>query len=141
MQSVSHWWDPSLKRNDIDGAITKVKGQIDSLANSQQMDTLRLQSLSAKRNEAFEQMTNPIKKMVMCATTFSATCADFASCPRRTFSSLMELQPAPRYLNSMSRQSGVRNQQKFIRRNLQPTTTLKHHAITPKKRLIRLRPV
>ena len=56
-------WDPSLKRNDIDGAITKVKGQIDSLANSQQMDTLRLQSLSAKRNEAFEQMTNWIKKM------------------------------------------------------------------------------
>ena len=27
------------------------------------MDTLRLQSLSAKRNEAFEQMTNWIKKM------------------------------------------------------------------------------
>ena len=56
-------WTDSLKRNDIDAAVTKVKGQIDSLANSQQMDTLRLQSLSAKRNEAFEQMTNWIKKM------------------------------------------------------------------------------
>ena len=56
-------WNKDLKRNDIDAAVTKVKGQIDSLANSQQMDTLRLQSLSAKRNEAFEQMTNWIKKM------------------------------------------------------------------------------
>lgn len=56
-------WGTSLKRNDIEAAVTKVKGQIDSLGNSQQMDTLRLQSLSAKRNEAFEQMTNWIKKM------------------------------------------------------------------------------
>lgn len=40
-----------------------IKGQIDGLNNSQQMDMLRLQSLSNKRNEAFETMTNFIKKM------------------------------------------------------------------------------
>ena len=40
-----------------------IKGQIDALSNSQQMDMLRLQSLSNKRNEAFETMTNFIKKM------------------------------------------------------------------------------
>ncbi|RAI86821.1 hypothetical protein DET54_11812 [Paenibacillus pabuli] len=41
----------------------KLKGQIDALSNSQQMDMLRLQSLSNKRNEAFDVMTNFIKKM------------------------------------------------------------------------------
>ncbi|MPM18175.1 hypothetical protein SDC9_64581 [bioreactor metagenome] len=56
-------WSIDLKRNHIEAAVTKLKGQIDSLGNSQQMDTLRLQSLSAKRNEAFEQMTNWLKKM------------------------------------------------------------------------------
>lgn len=40
-----------------------LKQQIDMLSNSQQMDTLRLQSLSNKRNEAFDTMTNFIKKM------------------------------------------------------------------------------
>lgn len=40
-----------------------LKGQIDSLSNSQQMDMLRLQSMSNKRNEAFDVMTNFIKKM------------------------------------------------------------------------------
>jgi len=39
------------------------KAQIDALSNSQQMDMLRLQSLSNKRNEAFDVMTNFIKKM------------------------------------------------------------------------------
>jgi len=43
--------------------ITSVKGKIDSLSNSQQMDMLRLQSMSNKRNEAFDVMTNFIKKM------------------------------------------------------------------------------
>lgn len=41
----------------------KLKGQIDALSNSQQMDMLRVQSLSNKRNEAFDVMTNFIKKM------------------------------------------------------------------------------
>ena len=40
-----------------------LKTEIDSLSNSQQMDMLRLQSLSNKRNEAFDLMTNFIKKM------------------------------------------------------------------------------
>lgn len=42
---------------------TLIKQQIDTLSNSQQMDMLRLQSLSNKRNEAFDLMTNFIKKM------------------------------------------------------------------------------
>lgn len=40
-----------------------LKGQIDALSNSQQMDMLRLQSMTNKRNEAFDVMTNFIKKM------------------------------------------------------------------------------
>jgi len=40
-----------------------LKNQIDALSSSQQMDMLRLQSLSNKRNEAFDVMTNFIKKM------------------------------------------------------------------------------
>ncbi|QKV51396.1 hypothetical protein [Comamonas antarctica] len=40
-----------------------LKTGIDSLSNAQQMDMLRLQSLSNKRNEAFDVMTNFMKKM------------------------------------------------------------------------------
>lgn len=43
--------------------ITSIKGQIDSVSNSQQMEMLRLQSLSNKRNESFDLMTNFMKKM------------------------------------------------------------------------------
>ncbi|WP_187395263.1 hypothetical protein [Pigmentiphaga aceris] len=50
-------------KGQIDAAITKVKGQIDALGNTQQMDMLRLQSMSNKRNEAFDVMTNFVKKM------------------------------------------------------------------------------
>lgn len=53
----------SSKKSDIDATIQVVKGQIDSMSNSQQMDMLRLQSLSNKRNEAFDVMTNFVKKM------------------------------------------------------------------------------
>jgi DNA-binding beta-propeller fold protein YncE len=48
---------------DFDVRITQVKGQIDAAGNSQQMDMLRLQSMSNKRNEAFDVMTNFVKKM------------------------------------------------------------------------------
>lgn len=57
---------------DTKGADTKakasplmeeIKGKIDEQSNNQQMDMLRLQSLSNKRNEAFDMMTNFIKKM------------------------------------------------------------------------------
>ncbi len=50
-------------KSDITGAIEKLKSNIDSLSNNQQMDMLRLQSLSNKRNEAFDLMSNFIKKM------------------------------------------------------------------------------
>ncbi len=52
-----------VTKGDLDGFIQQNKSQIDSLSNSQQMDMLRLQSLSNKRNEAFELMTNFMKKM------------------------------------------------------------------------------
>eukprot|EP00887_Chlorella_sp_A99_P004403 scaffold39.g4403.t1 len=47
---------------ELDAAVSKVKGMIDSVGNSQQMDMLRLQSMTGKRNEAFDTMTNFIKK-------------------------------------------------------------------------------
>ncbi len=43
--------------------VNQVKTMLDSLNPSQQIDMLRLQALSAKRNEAFEQMTAWMKKM------------------------------------------------------------------------------
>ena len=56
--------DPTTFANkgELDKAITELKGQIDSLGSTQQMDMLRLQSLSNKRNEAFDLMTNFMKK-------------------------------------------------------------------------------
>ena len=50
-------------KGELTTAIENLKSKIDSESNSQQMDMLRLQSLSNKRNEAFEVMTNFIKKM------------------------------------------------------------------------------
>jgi len=41
--------------------ITSIKGQIDSVSNTQQMDMLRLQGLMSKRNEATDLMTNTMK--------------------------------------------------------------------------------
>lgn len=52
-----------VKQADFDTRIAQIKGQIDALGNSQQMDMLRLQSMTNKRNEAFEVMTNFVKKM------------------------------------------------------------------------------
>jgi hypothetical protein len=49
-------------KGEVDATIQLVKGQIDNLSNTQQMDMLRLQSLTNKRNEAFDTMTNFIKK-------------------------------------------------------------------------------
>ncbi|MBS7777597.1 hypothetical protein [Acidovorax sp. CCYZU-2555] len=43
--------------------IENIKTGIDSMSNSQQLEMLRLQSLSNKRNEAFDVMTNFMKKM------------------------------------------------------------------------------
>lgn len=48
---------------ELDQVIQSIKGKIDSLSSSQQMDMLRLQELSNKRNEAFDMMADIIKKM------------------------------------------------------------------------------
>ncbi|MBS7777598.1 hypothetical protein [Acidovorax sp. CCYZU-2555] len=52
-----------VDKSTLGAAVENFKSLIDSQSNSQQMDMLRLQSLSNKRNEAFDVMTNFIKKM------------------------------------------------------------------------------
>lgn len=52
-----------VPKSEWDGLVASLKGSIDSLSNTQQMDMLRLQSMSNKRNEAFDVMSNFIKKM------------------------------------------------------------------------------
>ncbi|QJR15516.1 hypothetical protein [Usitatibacter palustris] len=51
------------RQRTFDAWTAQLKGRIDSLISSQQMDMLQLQSLTNKRNEAFEVMTNFMKKM------------------------------------------------------------------------------
>lgn len=48
---------------ELGSLVTLLRQAIDSLNSSQQMDMLRLQSMTNKRNEAFDVMTNFIKKM------------------------------------------------------------------------------
>ncbi|MEZ0171332.1 hypothetical protein [Microvirga sp. TS319] len=55
--------DGQISKAEIAESITNAKSLIDSASNSQQMDMLRLQSMSSKRNEAFDVMTNFVKKM------------------------------------------------------------------------------
>jgi hypothetical protein len=55
--------DGELSKGEVSTMISQVKGMIDAAGNSQQMDMLRLQSMSNKRNEAFDVMTNFVKKM------------------------------------------------------------------------------
>lgn len=52
----------ALAKSHFESAATQVKSIIDNLSNAQQMDMLRVQSISNKRNEAFELMTTFIKK-------------------------------------------------------------------------------
>jgi len=59
--SLAKDWQP--QKSAIEKMLGEVKSQIDSASNTQQMDMLRLQSLSNKRNEAFEVMTAFMKKM------------------------------------------------------------------------------
>ena len=47
----------------LEAAVQTLRGTIDGLNNTQQMDMLKLQSLTNKRNEAFDLMTNFVKKM------------------------------------------------------------------------------
>jgi hypothetical protein len=51
------------RQSTFDKWAEELKGKIDGLNSSQQMDMLRMQSLTNKRNEAFDLMTNFIKKM------------------------------------------------------------------------------
>lgn len=51
------------QRNQQLADLNAQQGQMDALSNSQQMDMLRLQSMNSKRNEAFDVMTNFVKKM------------------------------------------------------------------------------
>lgn len=51
------------QQNGDEALAQQLKNQIDAASNTQQMDMLRLQSMSNKRNEAFDVMTNFIKKM------------------------------------------------------------------------------
>jgi len=51
------------KQKTIDKWLEELTGKVDSQNASQQMDMLRMQSLTNKRNEAFDLMTNFIKKM------------------------------------------------------------------------------
>jgi hypothetical protein len=53
----------SCTHGELNSLQTKIKGMIDAQSNSQQMDMLRLQSLSNKRNEAYDLMSNFVKKM------------------------------------------------------------------------------
>ncbi|BBI35496.1 hypothetical protein [Cohnella abietis] len=50
-------------KEDLERLQQQIAGQISASSNSQQMDMLRIQSLSNKRNEAFDVMTNFVKKM------------------------------------------------------------------------------
>lgn len=52
-----------MEQQEFDGLINNITSRIDSLNSSQQMDMLRLQSVTNKRNEAFDIMTNFVKKM------------------------------------------------------------------------------
>lgn len=49
--------------DELSQAIQQIRSKMDSESNSQQMDMLRLQSMTNKRNEAFDVMSNFIKKM------------------------------------------------------------------------------
>lgn len=53
----------SLTKQTVERHIQKTKSAVDAESNSQQLDMLRLQSMSGKRNEAFDVMTNFVKKM------------------------------------------------------------------------------
>lgn len=51
-----------VTKSDLDGAVTKVQGMMDSDTSLQQMDMFTLQSVFSKRNQTFELMSNTLKK-------------------------------------------------------------------------------
>lgn len=50
------------KKSTIEGWVERIKGSIDGLNSTGQLDMIRLQSIMNKRNEAFEQLTNMVQK-------------------------------------------------------------------------------
>ena len=56
------WSKTDFRYKDIEVMSTMVKSQIDSMSSSSQMDMVRLQSINNKRSEAFDTMTNSLKK-------------------------------------------------------------------------------
>jgi len=52
----------TITKGEIDAADQIIKSSVDSLSSSSQMDMVRLQSLNNKRSEAFDTMTNMLKK-------------------------------------------------------------------------------
>jgi hypothetical protein len=52
----------TTKKQDLDGAIAQLRGQIDSLGNNQQTEMLRLQSLTTRRNECYTIISNFLEK-------------------------------------------------------------------------------
>jgi hypothetical protein len=56
------WSKTDFRYKDIEVMTTAVKSQLDSMSSSSQMDMVRLQSLNNKRSEAFDTMTNSLKK-------------------------------------------------------------------------------
>ncbi|MEK8131854.1 hypothetical protein WMW72_28495 [Paenibacillus filicis] len=63
MHLIQYASKTSFNAAEMDSMIQELKQKIDAANNSQQMDMLRLQSMSNKRNEAFDVMTNFVKKM------------------------------------------------------------------------------
>lgn len=53
----------TAKQAELDGQFQTVQNQINTLNNSQQIDMLRLQNMNSKRNNAFDAMTNFVRKM------------------------------------------------------------------------------
>ena len=53
----------NLNQSEYDQLIQNITTRVDGLNSTQQLEMLRLQSLTNKRNEAFDIMTNFIKKM------------------------------------------------------------------------------
>lgn len=63
-----------VRKSDLESAVSKVTGMMDSDSTIQQLDTLTLQSVFSKRNEVFELMSNAMKK---CQDTKSTLVRNF----------------------------------------------------------------
>ena len=60
--SINELRNGSFSKSRLDALDTELKGKIDSETSGSQMDMVRMQSLNNKRSEAFDTMTNMLKK-------------------------------------------------------------------------------